>query len=489
MEPWLDPLYDAEGMRAVDRWAIEEQEVPEAELMEAAGAALAEAVAGLAPDGPVRIVCGKGNNGGDGLVAARHLSAMGYEVEVLELFSEELPDDPDAWLAGSGAVVDSIFGTGFAGAPRGPSVAAIDAINRCGAPVVACDVASGVDASTGEIAGVAVEADLTVSFHAAKLGQRVAPGKWHTGELRVVAIGIPAGAPGEPVAGTIEPAVLGLAPCRGSRSTKFSSGQVAIAGGSRGLTGAVRMSSLAAIRAGAGYATVAVPAELEPIFEAGQPEVMSVGCPGGDGCLAPASLKAVLRTFERAAAGVLGPGMGRDPGSVELARDAAAAIEAPLVIDADGLNAFAGELGRLAGRKAPTILTPHAGELGRLLGRPPDEIAAHRLASAREAAIAAEAVVVLKGDDTIVSDGERVAVNALAAPALATAGTGDVLSGITAALLARGLDPFAAACAAVLAHARAGRDAAARIGAAESVIATDVIASIPAGIAPGPPVE
>ena len=489
MESWLKPLYDTEAMRAVDRWAIEDQGVSEAELIEAAGTAVAEAVAELAPETPVRIVCGKGNNGGDGLVAARHLIATGYEVEVLELFSDEPPADLDSWLEGSGAVVDAIFGTGFAGAPREPTVAAIEAINRCGAPVVACDIASGVDASTGEIAGVAVEADLTVSFHAAKLGQRIAPGKWHTGELRVAPIGIPAGAPGEPVGGTIEPAVLALAPRRGSRSTKFSSGQVAVAGGSRGLTGAVRMSSLAAIRAGAGYATVAVPAELEPILEASQPEVMSVGCPGGDGCLAPGSLKAVLRTFERAAAGVLGPGMGRDPGSVELARDAAAAIEAPLVIDADGLNAFAGELELIAARKAPTILTPHAGELGRLLGRPSEEIAAHRLSSAREAALAAGAVVVLKGDDTIVSDGKWVAVNVLSAPALATAGTGDVLSGITAALLARGLDPFAAACAAVIAHARAGREAAARIGSAESVIATDVIDSIAAGIAPGAVVE
>ena len=158
----------------------------------------------------------------------------------------------------------------------------------------------------------------------------------------MVPIGIPAGRAGATrPAGTIEPAVLALLPRRGPRSTKFSSGQVTIAGGSRGLTGAVRMSSLAAIRAGAGYATVAVPAELEPVFEAGEPEVMSVGCPGGDGCLAPASAKAVLRAFERAAAGVLGPGMGRDPGSVELAREVVRRIEAPLVIDADGLNAFA----------------------------------------------------------------------------------------------------------------------------------------------------
>jgi NAD(P)H-hydrate epimerase len=489
MEPWLEPLYDAEGIRAVDRWAIEEQRVPSEQLMEAAGTALAEAVAGLAPQGPVRIVCGKGNNGGDGRVAARHLSGMGFDAEVADLWSDDAPADLGDWLAGSGAVVDAIFGTGFAAAPRQPAVAAIEAINRCGAPVVACDIASGVDASSGEVARVAVEADLTVSFHGAKLGQRIAPGKWHTGELRVVPIGIPAGAPSQPAGGTIGPAVLRLAPRRGPRSTKFSSGQVAIAGGSHGLTGAVRMSSLAAIRAGAGYATVAVPADLEPVFEAGEPEVMSVGCPGGDRCLAPASAKAVLRTFERAAAGVLGPGLGRDPGALELAREAAGAIEAPLVIDADGLNSFAGQLERIAARDGATVLTPHAGELGRLLERDSEEIAAHRLASAREAARAAGAVVVLKGDDTIVCDGERLAVNAIAAPALATAGSGDVLSGMTAALLARGLDPFAAACAAVVAHARAGRDAAARIGAAESVIASDVIASIPAGLRPDEPVE
>jgi NAD(P)H-hydrate epimerase len=488
MEPWLSPLFDADGIRAVDRWAIEEQGVPGEQLMESAGTALAEAVAALAPQGPVRIVCGKGNNGGDGLVAARHLDGMGFEVEALEL-EKGMPDDLDAWLDGAGAVVDAIFGTGFSGAPREPAAAAMEAINRCGAPVVACDIASGVDASSGEVGATAVEADLTVGFHAAKIGHRVAPGKWHTGELQVVPIGIPAGAPPAPAAGAIEAAVLGLLPGRGPRSTKFSSGQVVIAGGSRGLTGAVRMSSLAAIRAGAGYATVAVPADLEPIFESSQPEVMSAGCPGGDGCLAPASLKRLLKTFERAAAGVLGPGLGRDPGSIELARDAAAAIEAPLVIDADGLNAFADDAGRLATRPALTILTPHAGELGRLLGRSSEEIGAQRLAVAREAAQRAGAVVVLKGDDTIVTDGERVAINVLSAPALATAGTGDVLSGITAAMLARGLEPFTAACAAVLAHARAGREAARRIGAAESVIAGDVIEAIPAGLLAGGPVE
>src|SRR3954453_9985032 len=169
MESWLTPLFDADGIRAIDRWAIEAQGIAEATLIEAAGTALAEAVAGLAPRGPVRIVCGKGNNGGDGLVAARHLRGLGFEVETLELERAE-SGDLDAWLEGSGAVVDAIFGTGFKGSAREPAAGAIEAINRCGAPVIACDIASGVDASSGEIVGVAVEADLTVSFHAAKLG-------------------------------------------------------------------------------------------------------------------------------------------------------------------------------------------------------------------------------------------------------------------------------------------------------------------------------
>jgi ADP-dependent NAD(P)H-hydrate dehydratase / NAD(P)H-hydrate epimerase len=506
MEFWLKPLFDAEGMRAVDRWAIEEVGVPSLGLMEAAGRGVAEVVAGLAPEGPVRVVCGKGNNGGDGFVAARLLRKMGFEVEALLLWPGEelrgdaganyerfggdlLEGDPTGRLAGSGAIVDAIFGTGFEGAPREPAAGAIRAINSAGVPVIACDIASGVVASSGEVAGEAVEADVTVSFHAAKLGQRVAPGKGSTGELRVVPIGIPADAPGEATAGEIDPAVLALAPRRGPRSTKFSSGQVTVAGGSRGLTGAVRMTSLAAIRAGAGYATVAVPSDLEMVFELAQPEVMSVGCPGGDGCLVPASEKAVLRSFERAAAGVLGPGLGKDPGSFELARAVAGKVEAPLLIDADGLNAFAGRLGDLRARQAPTILTPHAGELGRLLERDSAEVEAHRVACAQEAASAAGAVVVLKGDDTIVADGSRLAVNAISAPALATAGSGDVLSGITAALVARGLDPFAAACAAVVAHARAGLDAAARVGAPESVIAGDVIDSIPVGIRPDGSVE
>ena len=347
----------------------------------------------------MRVVCGKGNNGGDGLVAARLLREMGFEAEVLLLWpADELSDDAAAnlkRLEGATEVGDDIAARarrvgrgrrrdlrhrvlgGAAGAGRARD-RGDRRVKEAGAPVVACDIASGVDAATGEVAGAEVEADVTVTFHGAKVGHYVAPGKWATGELVVAPIGIPAGAPEPAAAGVIEPAVLDAAPRRGSRSTKFSSGQVTIAGGSRGLTGAVRMSSTAAIRAGAGYATVAVPADLEPIFEAAEVEVMSKGIGDTPGRLGSEAADELLAAFERAAAGVLGPGLGRDEDSLALAREVAPRIEAPLVIDADGLNAFAGQLDRLAARPAPTILTPHAGELGRLLERDSSEIGERR---------------------------------------------------------------------------------------------------------------
>jgi NAD(P)H-hydrate epimerase len=502
MEGWLEPLFDAAGMRAADSWAIQEQGIPSLDLMETAGEAVAEAVRDVARDGPVRVVCGKGNNAGDGLVAARQLAATGYAVEVLllwpaaelspdasmnlERFNREArevdTDELKGALAGSGAVIDAIFGTGFSGAPRAPADTAIEGINASGAPVVAADIPSGVDASSGEAEGAAVDADVTVSFHAAKLGHWIFPGKARAGEVRVADIGIPPDAPSQPAGGVIRDGVLALAPHRLPDSTKFDSGEVLVIGGSRGLTGAVCMAASAAIRVGAGYATVAVPADLEPIFEVKLTEVMSRGYEGAAGRLASSSANQILAAGERAAAVVLGPGLGRDDDSLELARELARGVVAPLLVDADGLNAHAGRLDLIAERNAPTVLTPHAGELGRLLARESSAIAAHRLAAAREAAEQSGAIVVLKGDDTIVASGDRVAVSAGGAPGLATAGTGDVLSGTIGALLARGMEPFAATCAGVHAHQRAGRIAAERVGAAESVVATDVIDALPGAL-------
>lgn len=500
---WLEPLHDAEGMRAVDSWAIEEMGVPSLRLMEAAGAEVACAVRELAGTGPIRVVCGKGNNGGDGLVAARLLTESGFEVETLLIWPvDELSEDaaasherlrapgrvvdPAGWddaLAGSGCVVDAILGTGFDGAPRSPALEPIEAINRCGAPVVAADIASGVDGASGEVEGEAVSADVTVAFHSAKLGHRIAPGKRHAGAVRVAGIGIPAGSSVESAAGEITGRVLDLVPVRSADSTKFSSGQVVVAGGSAGLTGSVVLCSRAAMRAGAGYATVAVPADLEPIFETKLTEVMSSGCAARDGAFTADATEDILAAADGAGALVLGPGMGRSAEALAVAREVAARAEVPLVLDADALNAHAGELGSLASRQAPTVITPHAGELGRLLGRDSGEVGRHRLACAREAAESGGCVVVLKGDDTIVAEPDGfVAVSVGGSPALATAGTGDVLAGTIGALVARGLEPFAAACAAVWANTKAGRVAAERLGSAESVVASDVVEALHEGL-------
>ncbi len=500
MEDWLDPCLDAEEMRATDRWAIQDRGVPSLELMETAGRAVAEAAAEIAGSARAAVVCGKGNNGGDGLVAARALREMGFEADALLLAPpEELsgdaranldrlgdarkldPGDLPAAIDGAGVIVDAIFGTGFAGTPRDPAASAIEAMNGAAAPVVATDVASGVNASTGEVDGAAVTADVTVTFHAPKLGHWIAPGKERSGALRVAPIGIPDGAPVDPKAGLIRPRVLDLAPHRAPGSTKFSSGQVVIVGGSRGLTGAVCLAAEGAIRAGAGYATVAVPADLERIFEAKLTEVMSIGCASRDGRLRPAASEQILGATERAACVVLGSGMGREQGTQRLAQELSQRIEAPLVIDADGLNAHAGAIERLAQRKGPFVLTPHAGEMARLLQLDSESVDAKRLESAREAARLSGGIVLLKGDDSIVTDGERTAVNTVSGPQLATAGTGDVLSGMIGALIGRGMDPFDATCAAVLAHSRAGVAAGERIG-HDSVIAGDVIDSIPAGL-------
>jgi ADP-dependent NAD(P)H-hydrate dehydratase / NAD(P)H-hydrate epimerase len=520
---WCLPLPDAEAMRAIDRWAIDERGVPSLDLMERAGAGVARAVEELAPDGPVTVVCGKGNNGGDGLVAARLLRQAGRTVTVLTVTSPEelpgdarenllrLPGDPPVRLqAGDGgfngesgrsgavvrsaseamgrlarptAVVDALLGTGFAGEPHGAVAEAIDAIEAAGAPVVSVDVPSGVDASTGVVSGKAVPATVTVTFHAAKPGLWIHPGKARAGRVETIDIGIPRGAPALATAavGLIGPTVLAGLPRRGPSSTKFSSGHVLVVGGSRGLTGAPRMAGTAAMRAGAGYVTACIPASLQAILASGgQPELMTHGLPDEDGSLSAAGVEDALQVAGRGGSLALGPGLGRDPGALEFARELARRAPVPLVLDADGLNAHAGRLAELVRRQAPTVLTPHAGELGRLLELASEEIEHERLRHVRAAAELAQAVVVLKGDDTLIAHpAGPVAVSPGDSPALATAGSGDVLTGVIAALLAQGLETFTAATAAVWMHAEAGRLAAHTVGAAEGVIASDVIAALP----------
>jgi ADP-dependent NAD(P)H-hydrate dehydratase / NAD(P)H-hydrate epimerase len=491
---WLEPLLDAERMRATDSWASRDRGVPSLDLMERAGAGLAGMAAAMAPDGRIAVFAGKGNNGGDGLVAARQLRAEGREVDVLLAgdpgeFSgdaranlERLPGTAPLALAsgiaaGTTLVIDALLGTGATGAPRGLVAAAIEAIGAAGVPVLAADVPSGVDASSGEVAGPAVAADATATFHAAKPGLWIEPGRSYAGAVSVLDIGMPPGAPVAADIGLMGDAVIELIPRRGVRSTKFSSGRVLVVGGSPGLTGAPSLAALAAARAGAGYVTVCVPASLAPIFETRLLEVMTLALPdehGEHGAGGVAAL--VAAAAARGGALVLGPGLGRGEGAAAFARALLEAVPLPIVLDADGLGAYAGELESLRGRAA--VLTPHEGELARLLELSATTVAGARLRCARTAASLAGAVVVLKGDDTLVAapDG-TVAVSAGATPALATAGTGDVLAGVLAAMLAKGLEPFEAACAAVRLHARAGVHAAARHG-REGLVASDVIEAL-----------
>jgi ADP-dependent NAD(P)H-hydrate dehydratase / NAD(P)H-hydrate epimerase len=498
---WLTPLLDAEAMRATDRWAIEQRGVPGLDLMERAGAGVARAVEVHAADGPAAVLCGKGNNGGDGLVVARLLREAGWQVTVIctappdELSGDarvnlqRLPGEGPVTLAegtraiaGATVLIDALLGTGFAGEPHGPTAEAIDALNAADASVVAVDVPSGVDASTGAVAANAVRAAVTVTFHAPKPGLWINPGKSCAGEVHAIDIGIPRGAPSSATIGLIAAAVRERLPRRGASSTKFASGQVVVAGGSRGLTGAPQMAARASMRAGAGYVIGCTPQSLQDVIAgAGTPELMTRGLAEHDGGLAPAAVAGVLESIRPGGALALGPGLGRGDGAVAFARELARDADAPLVLDADGLNAHAGRLGELASRKHATILTPHAGELGRLLQLDSEDIERERLRHVRTAAQQANAVVALKGDDTLVAhpDG-RVAVSRGGSPALATAGTGDVLTGVLAALLAQGLDAFEAACAGVWLHAAAGRLAAGRQGSVEGVIATDVIEALPA---------
>jgi hydroxyethylthiazole kinase-like uncharacterized protein yjeF len=499
---WLEPLPDAAEQRALDEWAIGERKIPGIELMERAGAGLADLVAESAPQGPVSVVCGKGNNGGDGLVCARLLRKRGREVRVLLLGpAEELRGDaatnlerlpgaaPDGFdrgaLDGAAAIVDAVLGTGFSGEPREPAAGAIEAINDAGSLVIACDVPSGVDGSTGEVQGAAVRADATATFNASKPGLWIGPGKGFAGRVRVVDIGIPAGGPAQPRIGLIREVVREQISRRGAESTKFAAGSVLVCGGSTGLTGAPCMASEAAMRAGAGYVTACVPSSLNQIFEVRLLEVMTAPLPDADGKLEPSGVGQVLERCERVQSLILGPGLGRHPETLEFARELARHAPVPLLLDADGLNAHAGRLADLAERPAATVLTPHAGELARLLDTDSKSVQTHRLACARRAAAESRAIVVLKGDDTLVAEPDgRVAVNPGGASALATAGTGDVLSGVIGALLAKSMDPFEAACAGVYVHAAAGRLCGARTG-PEGVIASDVIQALPEALTVG----
>ncbi len=522
-------LLTAEEMRRLDRATIEGGMASGAELMERAGAGVVAALERRhgSPLGlRVLVLSGPGNNGGDGFVAARHLRAHGADVVVGLLGSRDrvrgealehlerleatgpgvVPLADEATLAALTAArdswdfaLDAVLGTGARGEPEGLFAAAVQVLRELderGTHVVAVDLPTGVNADTGTIARRAARADLTVTFGSPKRGHFLYPGRAFCGALEVVDIGLitgdtdPAGFPF--TLATPEEIAL-LLPPRDPRAHKGSVGRVLIAGGAPGLTGAVTLAARAASRAGAGYVQCAVPEGLNDILEIKLTEEMTLPMPQGAGrTLAVAAAEPILARAAAADVLVVGSGLSREAEAAALARRLVADSPCPLVLDADGLNAFEGRSEPLHADRAawsPTapdgrvrvtrVLTPHLGEMSRLTGVAPAELEARRLDAAREWALRWGCVLVLKGAPTVVAgpDG-RASVNPTGNPGMATAGMGDVLTGIVAALLAQGLAPYDAARAATFVHGLAGDECARAIGPV-GLTAGDVAAAVP----------
>ena len=458
----LEPLYTAAEMRAAEaRFPGYPDTAPE--LMERAGALTAAvAIESFFSARRYTVVCGGGSNGGDGRIAARQLEAAGKEVRIVDAKAGETD------LGEPEVIVDALFGTGFSGEPRADAAALIERINASAAHVVAVDLPSGVDASTGEVAGAAVRADVTATFHGRKVGLVVAPGRFHAGNVHVADIGLD---PIETEHRLVGVGVLRAVPRRCEGDNKYTAGHVLVVGGSRGLTGAPSLTALAAMRADAGYVTVAAPESTLHVFEQRLLEAVKRPLPDENGIVTAAAAGIVLELARKASALALGPGLGRGPGPQELVRRVLAGLELPAVVDADALFEL-----EPADWRAPRVLTPHEGELARLLGRESKDIAAHRVAAVREAAERFGCVVLLKGADTLVAaPGKGLLVSSLGLPSLATAGTGDVLTGIVAAFLAKGMEPQLAAAAAAAAQQRAAVEAPQRAG----LVASDLIDALP----------
>jgi len=500
------PLAGAATMRALDRHTIETLGVSGELLMESAGRAVAEvALAERAGrTGDVLVVCGAGNNGGDGFVAARHLHTLGVPVRVVLIGERrKLRGDAAAHavrleragiaiasgaprFAGAAVVVDALFGTGLDRTVTGPAAAAIRRISaaRPAARVVAVDLPSGLDADTGQGHGVAVTADVTVTIGLPKLGLALEPGRTHAGRIVVARIGIADAAPGVALDAALwtERAAAQRLPARPATGHKGAFGHVLVVAGSRGKTGAAALAAEGAARAGAGLVTIACPAASNEILEVKCTEMMTA--PVADtpeGGLAAAALGALLDLAAERDVVALGPGVGRAAETQKLVRDFASRCARPLVLDADGLFPFGGRaLAALKARKAATILTPHPGEASRLLGVPVAEINRNRVAAARRLATEAGGVVVLKGAASVIAAANgRTVLNATGGPVLASGGTGDVLTGLVAALLGQGLDAFDAAALGAWVHGRAGDRLAERRG-TSGVVAGEIAAELPA---------
>ena len=500
-------ILSAEAMREVDRCAIEELGIPSLVLMENAAIGVADAIGEVYEEAEsAAIFCGPGNNGGDGLALARHLAVRGYDVQVFlvagrrgmrgdaevqlgicrrqGLAIQEVADEDGVVEALEEAreadlIVDALFGTGLSKPLEGMLADLVQGLNDLPVPRVAVDLPSGLNGSKAEPLGPHVEADLTVTFAAPKIAHVFPPASESVGELVVTDLGIPpelvdeAEEEGGPLHLLLGEELSGLLPERKPGTHKGDYGHALILAGSPGKAGAAILAVRAAVRSGAGLVTAAVPESILSVVDLGSLESMTLPLPAItlDGVLEAAKGKSVL---------AMGPGLGQEDETAEAVRSIALQVPLPLVLDADGINAFSGRAADLAGRSAETVLTPHPGELGRLLGIPTSEVQADRIAAARRAAAEAEAVVVLKGYRTLVATpGGEVHVNPTGNPGMATGGTGDVLTGLIAGLLAQGLGALDAARLGVYLHGLAGDLAAARTGEA-ALAAGDLLTYLPA---------
>lgn len=498
-------ILSAEAMREVDRCAIEELGIPSLVLMENAAIGVVDAIGEVYEEAEsAAIFCGPGNNGGDGLAIARHLAVRGYDVQVFlaagrrgmrgdaevqlgicrrqGLAIQEVADEDGVVEALEEAreadlIVDALFGTGLSKPLEGMFADLVQGLNDLPVPRVAVDLPSGLNGSQSEPLGPHIEADLTVTFAAPKIAHVFPPSSESVGELVVTDLGIPpelveeAEEEGGPLHLLVGEELAGLVPEREPGTHKGDYGHALILAGSPGKAGAAILAARAAVRAGAGLVTAAVPESILDVVDLGSIESMT---------LPLRSLEEVLDAAEGKSVLAMGPGLGQERETFEAIRRIALEVPLPLVLDADGINAFGGRAAELAGRTAETVLTPHPGELGRLLGIPTSDVQDDRLAAARRAAVEAEAVVVLKGYRTLVATpGGEVHVNPTGNPGMASGGTGDVLTGLIAGLLAQGLGALDAARLGVYLHGLAGDLAAARTG-ETALAASDLLTYLPA---------
>ncbi|HKH12399.1 MAG TPA: NAD(P)H-hydrate dehydratase [Rubrobacter sp.] len=495
-------LYTAEEMGHADAEA-QELGIPGGVLMERAGAAMTRTALERYSPGRALVVCGGGNNGGDGFVIARELHRSGVDVAVLATKSEYEGDpatnlealrnldvrlidteDLDVELGSANLIVDALLGTGFSGEVREKEAGIIEKMNPARTPVLAVDVPSGVDGSTGEVQGAAVFADLTVCAHAAKVGCVISPGREHAGKVVAVDIGIPPESNVAPsLVWTDAASLWGKMPRTAEPAHKYSAGALLVVAGSRGTTGAPVMVVHGAQRTGCGIVFLATSEGAAPAVDLALTEALVYGvAEDAEGYMSSGALEEILEHAGRASALVMGPGTGTGDEGRRLVEGILREIEVPVLLDADAITNLAGT-DVLATRDNPTVITPHAGELGRMLGSGAKEVSARRLDSARDAAAQHRCCVLLKGSDTLVIEGERVAVNSTGDVALATAGTGDVLTGVIGALLSRGMDTYEAARAGAWAHGRAAELWVEETGwPAESFVATDLLGYLPLAV-------